>query len=203
MKIFITAIGTDSGKTVVSSIFTEALNADYWKPVQAGFPRDTDVVCQLVSNQSSTFYAEAYLLKSPESPHSASKKENIIIKLEKIIPPETSRNLIIEGAGGIMVPLNDTDYVIDIAQTLKVPVVLVSNIYLGSINHTLLSVEELRRRKLEVLGIVFNGEENPAAEEIILQKSGYKRLLRIRKESEINKETIKRYALELKENLRL
>ena len=203
MKIFITAIGTDSGKTVVSSIFTEALDADYWKPIQAGFPRDTDVVRQLVSNQSSTFFPEAYLLKSPESPHSASKKENIIIELEKIIPPETNRNLIIEGAGGIMVPLNDTDFVIDIAQTLNIPVVLVSNIYLGSINHTLLSVEELRRRKLEVLGIVFNGEENSAAEEIILQKSGYKRLLRIKKESVINNETIKRYALELKENLRL
>ena len=203
MKIFITAIGTDCGKTIVSSIFTEALHADYWKPIQAGLPRDTDVVKSLVSNKASFFFSEAYLLKHPESPHSAAKKENIIIQLDTIVPPKTDRDLIIEGAGGMLVPLNDTDYVIDIAQRLNAPTVLVANIYLGSINHTLLSVQELKRRGLEILGIIFNGEENVASEEIILQKSGYKRLLRIKKEKEINKEIIKRYAWELKENLSL
>jgi dethiobiotin synthetase len=201
LKIFITAIGTDSGKTVVSSIFTEALLADYWKPIQAGFPRDSDAARALISNKISKFFPEAYLLKHPESPHSAAKKEGINILLEKIVAPDTEKHLIVEGAGGILVPINENDYVIDIAAKLKAKIVLVSNLYLGSINHTLLSIEELKRRQADVLGIIFNGEANTEAEDLILRKSGYKMLLRIGKEKEITQGIIRRYATALLENL--
>jgi dethiobiotin synthetase len=203
VNIFVTAIGTDSGKTLVSSILVEALKADYWKPIQAGFPRDTDTVRSLVSNASSRFFDEAYLLQSPESPHSAATKDGIKISLEKFTPPFTEKHLIIEGAGGILVPVNEEDCVIDIASRLECKIILVSNLYLGSINHTLLTVEELKRRNLEVLGIIFNGQENPEAERIILKKTGYKCLLRVEREKEINAKVVKRYTEELKSNLKV
>ena len=202
MNIFITAIGTDSGKTIVSSIFAEALGADYWKPVQAGFPKDSDVVKALISNSSIRFHDEAYLLKHAESPHSAAKKENISINLGNIYIPKTENHLIVEGAGGLLVPLNDHDSVIDLAEKLNLDIVLVANIYLGSINHTLLSVNELERRKLNVIGIVFNGD-NQESENIILKKSRYKRLLKLEREKEITPEVIKKYAQELRKNLNM
>lgn len=193
MKIFVTAIGTDCGKTLASAILVEAFKADYWKPIQAGSPGDSDTVRALISNRETIIHPEAYYLKSPESPHSAAKKENIKIDLEKIIIPETSNDLIIEGAGGVLVPLNDHEYVIDIARKNEVPVVLVSNIYLGSINHTLLTIEELKRRGLVLKGIIFNGE-NAETENIILKKAGCPCMLKIKKEESITPEIIKKYA---------
>ncbi len=199
---FITAIGTDCGKTLVSAILVEFLGADYFKPVQAGFPTDTETVKSLVTNTQSTFFSESYLLKMPASPHKAARAEGIEIKLENIILPKnntnSSNNLVIEGAGGILVPLNDTDFVIDLATKFSAEtnckVILVANLYLGSINHTLLTINELKRRNIDVLGIIFNGEENKESEDIILKHSGYKCLLRIQKEEDINKETVKKYA---------
>lgn len=201
MNLFITAIGTDSGKTLVSSIFVEALNADYWKPVQAGYPRDTESVQKLVSNTKTKFHSEGYLLSAPMSPHAAAKIDNERIDISILNPPQTDNHLVIEGAGGIMVPLNDTDFVIDMPQQWKVPVVLVADLYLGSINHTLLSINELKRRGIEVLGIVFNGESNKESESIILQHSGYKRLLNLPKLQTVDKETVLQYAALLRENL--
>ena len=199
---FVTAIGTDCGKTLVSAILVEFLLADYFKPVQAGFPTDTETVKSLITgNQStlldnfqSTFHKESYLLQMPASPHAAARAEGIEIELENIILPKTTNNLVIEGAGGVLVPLNGNDFVIDIANQFDCKVVLVANLYLGSINHTLLTINELKRRNINVIGIIFNGEENKASEAIILKHSGYKCLLRINKEENINQETIKKYA---------
>ncbi len=201
-KYFVTAIGTDSGKTLVSAILTEALQADYWKPIQCGLEfRDTDTVKSLVSNGFSFFHPEAYLFKTPASPHAAALLENKKIDLEKVLLPETEdNNLIIEGAGGILVPLNEKAVIIDIAEKFGAEVILVSNLYLGSINHTLLSIEELKRRKLQVKGIIFNGEPNPASEDIILKKSGYKCLLKIIPEKEITPDIISKYAIKLFEH---
>ena len=199
---FVTAIGTDCGKTLVSAILVEFLLADYFKPIQAGFPTDTETVKNLITGNQSTlldnfqsiFHKESYLLQMPASPHAAARAEGIEIKLENIVLPKTTNNLVIEGAGGVLVPLNDNDFVIDIAKQFDCKVVLVANLYLGSINHTLLTINELKCRNMNVIGIIFNGEENKASEAIILKHSGYKCLLRINKEENINQETIKKYA---------
>jgi len=198
MNYFVTAIGTDSGKTLFSAILCEALQADYWKPVQAGRPRDAEVVGALLSNAVSKIHEETYLLNTPASPHASAKLDNIVIDLKKFAAPKTKNDLVIEGAGGCLVPLNDNDFVIDIAKRIDAQVILVSNLYLGSINHTLLSADYLRRNKFNVKGIVFNGVPNPESERIILKHTNYKFLLRIEKEQEITKEIVKNYAMQLK-----
>lgn len=200
MNYFITAIGTDSGKTLVSAIITEMLGADYWKPIQSGHPRDTETVQSLITNHQSRFYKEQYLLKTPVSPHASARIDQIDIELSTIIPPISNRDLVIEGAGGLLVPLNDHDTILDLIKALEVEVILVSNLYLGSINHTLLTVEVLKQNKVHVKGIIFNGEPNPASEEIILAKSGYPKLLSVLPEAEINKEVVRKYADLLKDN---
>lgn len=200
MIYFVTAIGTDSGKTLASSIITEFLQADYWKPVQSGNPRDTETVKSLITNTNSNFYKEKYLLNTPASPHASAKTDGVQIDLNSIVPPITNRDLVVEGAGGVLVPLNDRDNVIDIAEKFGAIIILVSNLYLGSINHTLLTVEYLKKRNLKVKGIIFNGESNPESERIILLRSGFKKLLHIKKEQEITKEVVQKYAKELSMN---
>src|SRR5258706_9863217 len=200
MNYFVTAIGTDSGKTFFSAILCEALQADYWKPVQAGMPRDADTVRNLLSNAVSKIHEETYLLGTPSSPHAAAKRDGVTIQLEKFVVPQTSSDLVIEGAGGCLVPLNDIDFVIDLAKRFKSQVILVSNLYLGSINHTLLSADYLRKNKFDLKGIVFNGPSNAESEEIILQHTGFKCLLRIEQEEEVTKEIVKKYTILLKEN---
>ncbi len=197
MNYFVTAIGTDSGKTLVSAILVEALKADYWKPVQSGFPRDSDAVADLVSFPVKIF-PSAYEFVKPASPHDSAKAENQTIELEKILLPATDKPLVVEGAGGILVPLNDKDFIIDIAQKFDLEIILVVNLYLGCINHTLLSVKELQRRHLKVKGLIFNGIRNPESERIILHHSGYKDLLYIEKEAFITPRVIQKYAEKLK-----
>lgn len=200
MKLFITAIGTDSGKTLVSAIFTEALQADYCKPIQAGFPRDTETVMSLVSNSKSAFFSETYLLGSPMSPHAAARIDGVHIEPWLIqLPQSENPHLVMEGAGGMLVPLNDEDFVIDLPARLGLPVVLVANLYLGSINHTLLSVNELKRRNMDVLGIIFNGHANPESERIILHHSGYRCLLRIPQLPVVDRRVVRQYAALLRE----
>jgi dethiobiotin synthetase len=198
MTYFVTAIGTDSGKTLVSAILAEALQADYWKPVQAGLPRDTETVESLLTNSVSTLHTEAYLLTNPLSPHAAAQLDNIEIDLQKIKKPKTDRILIVEGAGGVLVPLNDRDFVIDIAEYLQAEVILVANLYLGSINHTLLTIKELRRREkennLRIRGIIFTGCPVISSEEIILKHCPYPCLLHIAQEEIIDKATVLKYA---------
>jgi len=198
MKYFVTAIDTDSGKTLTSAILCEALGADYWKPIQAGFPRDADVVKSLVTNPDTKIFSESYLLNTPASPHASAKLDGVSISLDELSLPITSKNLIIEGAGGCLVPLNDHDFVIDIARRINAQIILVADLYLGSINHTLLTIEAMKSRNLSVKGIVFNGESNPESERIILMHSGYPGLLHIQREKEISPAIVSRYAEQLR-----
>ncbi len=201
-KYFITAISTDSGKTVVSAILTNALQADYWKPIQAGLEEtDSNTIRKLLHSGHSIIHPEAYALKQAASPHSAAKNEGVEIVLAAIQLPDTNGNdLIIEGAGGILVPLNDTDVVADLITQFDAEVILVSNQYLGSINHTLLTAQELKRRNIRVKGIVFNGLRNEESERIIIKHTGYKALLHISPEEKITKEVITAYAVKLFDN---
>ncbi|WP_162055688.1 dethiobiotin synthase [Pontibacter pamirensis] len=197
---FITGIGTDVGKTVAAAILTEALQADYWKPVQAGGLdfTDTDTVKSLVSNTVSVFHQEAYRLKMAASPHRAAAAEGLEIDVHGMKLPQTENNMVVEGAGGLMVPLNKRFLMLDLVQQLGLEVVLVSRNYLGSINHTLLTAEVLRYRKVPVAGIIFNDEENTASEDFIVNYTGLRKLPSIRQEAEFCKETVAAYAEEFK-----
>lgn len=198
MNYFVAGIDTDSGKTIVSAILCEALGYDYWKPIQAGLPKDSDTVRELTANV--TIHPEAYLLKTPASPHAAAKFDGLTINTSKILLPTSSSGLIIEGAGGCLVPLNDNDFVIDLVPIFNSEIILVADLYLGSINHTLLTVNLLQTRKYPVKGIIFNGHPNPESEKIILRHSQYRCLLQIAKEPAITPEIIKQYAVKLKKN---
>jgi dethiobiotin synthetase len=202
MKLFITGIGTDVGKTIASSIIVEALEADYWKPIQAGDldNSDTNKVEKYVSNTTTKFHKNAYALQTPASPHLAAEIDGITIDTNKIIEPETKNHLVIEGAGGIYVPLNNTDCVIDLIQP-DYKVIVVSRHYLGSINHTLMTIEILKSRKLNVAGIIFSGDENKATERIILEKTNVPMIGRIDNEPYFDQNVIKYYADLFRENL--
>jgi dethiobiotin synthetase len=202
-RIFVTGIGTDVGKTVVSAILTEALETDYWKPVQAGNLEATDThsVKQLISNPRSFFHPEAYRLQAPMSPHAAARLENLELDLQYISVPETSNKLVIEGAGGLMVPLNNKILVLDLVAELNCPVVVVSRNYLGSINHTLLTLEVLKNRGISVAGLVFNGEPNPDTEDFILQYTGVSRLFSVPFLPEINAAVIAEQAQKIRSTL--
>jgi dethiobiotin synthetase len=198
-RIFITGIGTNIGKTVVSAIVTEYLNADYWKPIQSGDLMDSDTmkVKTLISNNKSVFHPEKYRLSQPLSPHAAAKRDGVAIKLEDFILPETENHLVIEGAGGLMVPLNDEILIADLIEQLDVSVLLVSQNYLGSINHTLLTIQELKRRNVKIIGIVINGESSPETEAFIEKYSNLPIILRIANEDSINQNTVLKYAEKL------
>jgi dethiobiotin synthetase len=200
MNYFITAIHTDSGKTIVSAVFCEALKADYWKPIQAGHPYDSETIKKFLAGSPTVIHPEAYVLNAPASPHAAARLDNIKIKMERIVLPNTSRHLVIEGAGGCLVPLNDVNFVIDIAIKFECKVILVSNHYLGSINHTLLTYEALKKRNIPLAGIIFNGERNVESERIILQHTKLRCLLNIDREEHFTEEIVKKYAAKLNEN---
>jgi dethiobiotin synthetase len=201
MNYFVTAIGTDSGKTVASAILCEALGADYWKPVQAGTPKDSDTVKDLISNKKTIIHPEKFILKTPASPHAAAKTDGVTIWLSDFQIPKSNNAIVIEGAGGCLVPLNNNEFVIDLAAHLNTEVIVVSNLYLGSINHTLLTFEALKSRNVSVRGIIFNGESNPESEDIILHHSKASKLLHIKKEKAFTKQTIMNYASLIRQNL--
>lgn len=200
-KVFVSAIGTDSGKTVCSAILAEAFYADYWKPVQCGYPRDCESVELLISNSQTLIHPEGELLITPESPHAAAKKQKKKLSLKQFAIPKTNNHIIIEGAGGLMVPLNDDDLIIDLVKQWDIPMILVSNHYLGSINHTLLSIEVLKKRGIKLLGVVFNGEMNKETEEVIIGKTEVPLLFRINGEKQINRKVINDYAAIARERL--
>lgn len=180
--IFITGIGTGVGKTIASAVLVEKLQADYWKPIQSGDLdcSDTDTVRKLVTNQISQFHPEAYRLNHPFSPHKSAHLDGIRISMDKIVLPQTDNTLIIEGAGGVMVPLNEKDLMIDLIQKLDVEVVLVVSHYLGSINHSLLSIELLLQRNIPIKGLILNGKPDPESEAIILSYKNVNLLGRIK-----------------------
>ncbi len=196
-KIFVTGIGTDVGKTVVSGILTEALHADYWKPVQTGsyFSTDSEKMRKYISNTVSKIHPEAYVLRQYMSPHAAAELEHVHIDLNNINTPQTDNpNMIIEGAGGIMVPLNSKHFIVDVIQRLEAETVLVIQNYMGSINHSLLSIDALKQRNLPVAGLVFNGPPHQLSEDIILSYSGLTCIGRVQKEPQIDAKVISRYA---------
>lgn len=199
---FITGISTEVGKTIVSAIVTQALQADYWKPVQAGELEhsDTHKVQQLVSNIKTKFHASAFNLKTPMSPHAAAKIDGVGLSVTKIKRPKVQNNLVIEGAGGLLVPLNDTQTVIDLILPLD-KVIVVSRHYLGSINHTLLTIEALKSRGIPVFGIIFSGAKHPSTESIITKMSGVPVLGRIDQEPYFDKNVVKQYAEDLRDVL--
>jgi dethiobiotin synthetase len=202
MKLFITGIGTDVGKTITSAIITQALQADYWKPIQAGDIENSDShkMQRYISNNKTQIFQNSYTLNTPASPHFAAKIDGITIDLKQIMEPITKNHLVIEGAGGLLVPLNDTDSIIDLIQK-DYKIILVSRHYLGSINHTLLSIEALKSRNLTLAGIIFSGDENQATEEIILKKTKAKFIGRIENEPYFDQNVIQYYADIFRENL--
>lgn len=198
---FITGISTEVGKTVASAIITEALKADYWKPIQAGELEDCDTkkVRQLVSNATSRFHKNAYALKTPMSPHAAANIDNVSIQLKNINAPKTKNNLVIEGAGGLLVPLNDTQTILDIIKP-NYKVIVVSRHYLGSINHTLLTVNLLKAKGFEVF-LLFSGDEHKTTEDIIKTMTNVPVIGRIEEEPYFDQNVVKEYAEKFKASI--
>ncbi|MBJ6369501.1 dethiobiotin synthase [Snuella sedimenti] len=199
---FITGISTDVGKTIASAIVTEALKADYWKPVQAGDLdySDTHKVQALVSNNKSVFHTNSYALHTPMSPHAAAKIDNVTININEITPPKTTNHLVIEGAGGLLVPLNNKQTVLDLIK-LNYRVIVVSRHYLGSINHTLLTVNTLKEKGFNVT-IIFSGNEHPSTEDIIKKMTNVPVIGRIDEEPYFDKNIVKEYAELFRKNLK-
>jgi dethiobiotin synthetase len=202
MKLFITGIGTDVGKTIASAIVTQALEADYWKPIQAGDIDNSDShkIGRYIDNPKTSIHPNAYCLNTPASPHYAAEIDGITIDLKKIKEPKTKNHLVIEGAGGILVPLNETDCIVDLIQP-DYKVIVVSRHYLGSINHTLMTFEVLQSRNIAVAGIIFSGDENQATEAIILSKTKANFIGRIDNEPYFDENVVQYYADKFRENI--
>lgn len=180
--IFVTGIGTDVGKTLVSAIVAEALGASYWKPVQAGFEQGTDAgtVASWLSHPGATIYPECYKLQMAASPHIAARQEGLRISRTALLSaytelPERAGHLVVEGAGGLMVPLADDYFVADLIRDLQARVLIVSRNYLGSINHSLLTAQILKGMGADVIGWVFNDQYLHYEDEIAAW-SGYPRI---------------------------
>ena len=190
--LFVTGIGTGVGKTIVSAVLVEKLRADYWKPIQSGDldNSDSSSVKNLISNNVSKFHPESYRLSQPFSPHKSAAVDGITIEPEKIVIPKTNNSLIIEGAGGLMVPLNDRFLMIDLIKKTGTPVVLVSQNYLGSINHTLLSIQALKQYQIPIKGIIFNGIKDIYSKDFILDYTGIHLLGHIPQYNTIDKKSI-------------
>lgn len=196
-KIIVAGIGTHVGKTVVSAILMTLLKADYWKPIQSGDEghSDTNRIKQWMGEKY-IIHRPAYQLKAPLSPHHAARLENISINLDSVAVPQATRSLIIEGIGGILVPLTHTTHTLELFHSWNCKWVIVSKHYLGSINHTLLTYEALKQRHVSILGILFNGTPNPDSESVILNYTQLPCLGRLYPEKKLNLSVIQRYALE-------
>ena len=203
--IFITGTGTNIGKTLVAAIVTESLQADYWKPVQAGYEDGTDskLVRSLISNKKSIIHPEAYVLEMPASPHLAAPAEGKRLTVSDIVQrkPGTSAPLIIEGAGGLMVPLNEQEFITDLIRELNSDVIIVSKNELGSINHSLLTAAVLKKEKIKVLGWIFTGEYKSYEDEIA-SWSGFPKIGSIKQLDVIDRAAIKNQAKILQPNLK-
>jgi dethiobiotin synthetase len=201
MKIVITGIGTEVGKTIVSSIFCQAFDLDYWKPIQSGAKEDSDAqTIEDLTTNNTTIYPNSYCFQEPLSPDQAAKLEGVRIELDKINIPESNK-LLIEPAGGLMVPLTEDGLLFsDLLKKWNFPVILVSRFYLGSINHTLLSIDFLKNNEIELAGIIFTGELNPESETTIRKKGGDIHYHFIPWNSTISKDFVKEQAQRLKES---
>ncbi|GAB4134854.1 MAG: dethiobiotin synthase [Cyanobacteria bacterium J069] len=195
-QFFIAGTDTNVGKTVVSALLTLGLNAAYWKPIQSGLDpiSDTNYVRQVTGLDDSHFYKERFSLTQPLSPHAAAAIDGVSIHLSDFEMPTglPHRYLIIEGAGGLMVPLNDQDFVIDLIKQFQLPVCLVARSTLGTINHTLLSISQLRRMEIPILGVILNGPKNEGNRAAIAHYGNVPILAELELLDEINPATLKR-----------
>ena len=199
---FLTGIGTDVGKTVVSAILCELLQASYWKPIQAGDLQNSDSKkIQEWLNNTVEIIPEAHLFSEALSPHVASKIDGVSINPAMLNLPKTAGNLIVEGAGGWLVPINESGITFaDLAEQWNIPIILVSRHYLGSINHTLLTIESIKARKMTIHGIIYVGEPLPDTCEIIEKISGVKTLFSVPLFDKVDTENIKLFVKELVSN---
>jgi dethiobiotin synthetase len=204
-RIFVTGIGTGIGKTFVSAILAKALDADYWKPVQAGYEEGTDSewVANWLQETGSVVHPEVYRLAKPASPHIAAREEGVTIDISKICEkiPQNDRTLLIEGAGGILVPLNESQFVADLIKEMGAKVILVSRNYLGSINHSLLTARVCREMQIPVIGWVFNDQYLDYEEEIV-KWSNFPRIASIPWTDNINGTFINSQAAAIKKQLK-
>lgn len=201
--VTIVGIGTEVGKTLVSAIVCKALNATYWKPIQSGYlngagDRDSTWVQQM---SGASFLPETYLLQEPLSPHIAAEIDGITIHTDQLILPTEISPLVVETAGGVMVPLNDQELMIDVLCKWKSPIILVVRQYLGNINHTLLTIEALKSRNIPILGWISNGAALPDTLRWLQQYTHVPLLLEIPEVDNVNQEFIQEMAQQLKENL--
>jgi len=190
--LFVTGIGTNIGKTIVSAVLVEKLKADYWKPVQSGDLNKSDSLSiqSLISNTVTKIHPESYKLTQPFSPHKSAAIDGITIDPDNINLPKTNNALIVEGAGGLMVPLNNEFLIIDLIKKLNIEVVLVSQNYLGSINHTLLSIHALKSYQIPIRGIIFNGIKDIYSKDFILETTGVELLGHIPQYNMIDKKVV-------------
>lgn len=193
--LFITGIGTNVGKTITAAVMVKALKADYWKPIQTGLESDSDFIKNSTSGSGNVFIP-SYCFALPASPNIAASAEGKKIDLAEIKIPE-SENLIIEGAGGLLVPINDNETILDLIKLTGAEVILVVRDYLGCINHTLLTIEVLKLHKIAIHGLVFNGEMNSLSKKVILSKTGIKCILEILPEIKFGKQEVEKYADQL------
>lgn len=202
-KVVVCGIGTNVGKTVVSAILRKAFDATYWKPIQAGDLDYSDTMkVENLSLCSAPILSEKFRLNTPASPHYAAKIDGIQIETSNLELPQITENLLIEGAGGLMVPLNEEGLLyLDIIEQWALPVVLVSRHYLGSINHTLLSLEALKSRNIPVRALIFVGEENAATEQAILKRFPIKNVHRIPETDEVTPSFVAQEAQRISFNL--
>lgn len=205
MNLFVTGIGTNVGKTIASAVLTEALEADYWKPVQSGAREgsDSEVIRLLISNSHSFVHPETYLLKEPLSPHFAAKLEGVEIDFTYVNPPLTGNTLIIEGAGGLLVPLNKKEFVIDLARKFHCEMVLVISNYLGCINHSLLSIDYLVKNNYPIHSLIFNGTFEPEVRNAIEAYAPPCQMIDIPDFNGLTKENIKSAAIRVRQQIAL
>ncbi len=197
---FITGIHTDAGKTVTAAFLQLALNADYWKPIQAGDLDfgDTDRVKAWTGTAAGRFHPVRHALRTPASPHYAARLDGVELKLEDFTLPDTDgRPLIVEGAGGLLVPINDRETVADLIVRLGLPVILVSRHYLGSINHTLLSIACLQQRNIPLAGLIYSGGHSPETVRIIGEQTGVWPLAELPELTEITPTRLREVVAEL------
>jgi len=195
-NLIVTGIGTAVGKTVVSAILVKMLEADYWKPISCGAEedRDTHQIKNLVAEPDLCCHPETYHFLSPLSPHHAGSLEGVDPLSSKMIPPQSEKRVVIESVGGVLVPLNNIQVTMDVFCKWGFEWIIVSRNYLGSINHTLLTIEALKQRGADILGLVFNGPENIYSEEFITNYSKLPVLGRVKEEEKIDATTIERYS---------
>lgn len=197
-QIIVAGIGTEIGKTVISSLLVHAWQAAYWKPVQSGTETDSDTdTVRSLSQSPGPYFPNTYALKAPLSPHTAAKLEGVNIELKAFALPQWDGPLVVELAGGLMVPLNDQETNVDLIQDLGLPVLLVSKNYLGSINHTLLSYELLKAKGIPILGLVFNGPSNPSGEAFIERYTQLPVWLRLPETPTVDLTFIQQYAQQI------